>query len=96
MAANDLKAAIEEARNTLLVAKGRHRYLQEILPGHIAYAVPGVSETFVVECVDEQRFHLQDGTLPLLWQIKRLEQENDTQAVKVIQRNGRGEREYWL
>ena len=96
MSAGELEAAIEEARDTLVAAKGRNRYLQEILPDHVAYAMPGTEETFFVECLGEQRFHLRDGTMPLLWQIRSVEQANDTQAVKVIHHNGQGKHEYWL
>jgi hypothetical protein len=96
MAVTGLETAIEEARKTLLTAKGRNRYLLEILPNHVAYAVPGATEAFVVECLDEQRFYLRDGTQPLLCQIRSLELVNDTQAVKVTHYNGRGKREYWL
>jgi hypothetical protein len=96
MSAVELEAAIEQARDTLVAAKGRNRYLQEILPDHVAYAVPGAGEAFVLECVDEQRFRLRDGTMSLLWQIRSIEQGNDTLAVKVIHYDGRGKREYWL
>lgn len=91
-----LDSAIEAARTTLVTAKGRRQYLQEILPGTVAHAVPDATETFVVECSRKQRFHLRDGTMPLLWQIRKLELEHDTQAVKIIHRNGYRQREYWL
>jgi len=92
----ELDSAIEAARATIVATKGRRQYLQEILPVAIAHAVPGGTETFVVECTGEQRFQLQDGTLPLLWQLRALELENDTQAIKIIHYNGCGQREYWL
>ena len=96
LAVEGLDSAIEAARVTLVAAKGRRQYLQEILPSTVAHAVPGATETFVVECSGKQRFRLRDGTIPLLLQIRKLELGHDTQAVKIIQRNGCRQREYWL
>jgi hypothetical protein len=96
LAAEELESAIAAARGTLVALKGRHRYLQEILPAHVVHAVPGITETFMVECVNHQCFQLEGGTQPLLWQIRKLEMANNTQAVKVIYHNGRGKCEYWL
>jgi len=96
LAVEELESAIERARATLVAAKGRRQYLQEILPGAAACTVPGATETFVVECADERRFQLQGGTMPLLWQIRELEMRNDTQAIRVIHHSGGEQREYWL
>ena len=96
LAVDGLEAAIEAARAILAGEKSRRQYLQEILPAPAACAVPGATESFVVECASAQRFHLQDSTLPLLWLIAKLEREHNTQAVKVIHRNGHGQRVYWL
>ena len=96
LAAEELDSAIEAARTVLVAEKGRQQYLQEILPGSVAHAVPCGNETFLVECTDEQCFHLQGGTLPLLWQLRELELATDTLAVKIIHRNGCGQQEYWL
>jgi hypothetical protein len=96
LAIEGLEAAIEAARAMLVGEKSRRQYLQEILPAPTAYMVPGTTETFVVECADARRFHLQNGTLPLLWQIAELEHLHDTQAVKVIHCNGHRQRVYWL
>jgi hypothetical protein len=95
--AQDLDSAIEAARAKLIATKGRRQYLQEILPDPVVYAVPcHGTETFDVECADERRFRLQDATIPVLWQIRELEILNDVQAVKIVYRNGCGQREYWL
>ena len=96
LAADSLEAAIEAARVTLVGEKSRRRYLQEILPAAAACALPGATETFIVECASSQRFHLQDSRLPILWQIVRLEREHNTQAIKVVHRSGHGQRVYWL
>lgn len=96
LTAEELDPAIERARSMLVAAKGRRQYLEEILPGAVACAIPGATETFVVECGGEQQFHLRDGTMPLLWQLRELELGNAIQAVKVIHHNGHGQREYWL
>ena len=83
-----LDAAIETARAALVSEKRRRQYLLEILPGGLAYAIPGSSEAFGVECTDGRTFHLQQGTLPLLWQILHLEVEQGVQVVKVIHDDG--------
>jgi hypothetical protein len=80
-----LDAAIEAARAALMAGSSRRQYMHEILPACVAYAIPCKAETFVAECTDGRSFRLQDCTLPLLWQILRLEQEQGVQAVKVIQ-----------
>ena len=96
LAVEGLDSAIEAARLELVATKGRRQYLQEILPTTVAHAVPNATETFVVECKGRQRFHLQGGTMPLLWRLRQLELRHGTQAVKIIHRNGCGQREYWL
>lgn len=96
LAAGGLESAIEAARATLVAEKSRRQYLQEVLPAHIACAVPGETETFVVECNDTRRFHLRNGSLPLLCQLARLEWEHRTQAIKVIHCSKHRQRVYWL
>lgn len=96
LTAEELGPAIERARAVLVATKGRRQYLEEILPIPVACAVPGEAETFVIECTGERRFHLRGGTMPLLWQIRDLEQGNGIQALRVIHHNGHGTREYWL
>ena len=96
LATRGLDAAIDVARNRLVEEKSRRQYLQELLPTHVACAIPGGTETFVIQCATTQRFELQDGCLPLLWQIVSLEQKHDTQVVKVTHRNGHGQQVYWL
>jgi len=91
-----LEPAIERARVLLMATKGRRRYVQEILPGSLARAVPGASGVFVVECADAQRFYLHNGTVPLVGQIMSLEGEYDTQAIRVIHCNGQSQHKYWL
>jgi hypothetical protein len=85
---NGLDAAIETARAALLAEKSRRQYLLEILPGGVAYAIPGSSEAFGVECANGRYFHLQQRTLPLLWQILHLEREQGVQVIKVIHDDG--------
>jgi hypothetical protein len=96
LAVEGLDSAIETARAKLVRTKGRRQYLQEILPGNVACAVPTATETFVIECNGNQRFHLRNATMPLIWQIMELELGDDIQAVKVIHHNGGSRREYWL
>jgi hypothetical protein len=96
LAVEELESAIAAARGTLVALKGRRRYLQEMLPAHVAHVVPGATETFMVECVNHRCFQLEGGTQPLLWQIRKLEMGNNTQAVKIIYHNGQETREYWL
>jgi hypothetical protein len=96
LATGGLEAAIEVARAKLVDEKSRRQYLQELLPAHVACAVPGATETFVLKCADARRFDLQGGTLPLLWQIMSLEREYDTHVVQVTHRNGHRQQVYWL
>ena len=91
-----LDAAIEIARAALLADKSRRQYLHEILPACVAYAMPGQTEAFVVECADGRSFRLQDCTLPLLWQILHLEQEQSVRVVKVSHDDGRRQWTYCL
>ena len=91
-----LDAAIEIVRTALAAEKSRRQYLHEILSACVAYAIPGKTEAFVVEGADGQRFRLQDCTLPLLWQILHLEQEQSVQVVKVIHDDGRRHWTYCL
>ena len=96
LAVEGLETAIDTARVMLVGEKSRRQYLQEILPASAACAIPGGTETFMVECADGQCFDLQDATLPLLWLIVSLEHEYGTQAIRVIHCNGCGQRVYWL
>jgi hypothetical protein len=84
-----LDAAIEVARAALAARSSRRQYMHEILPACVAYTIPYQAETFVVECADGRSFRLQDCTLPLLWQMLHLEQEQGVQVVKVIHDDGR-------
>ncbi len=86
--AEGLGAAIKTMRAALVAEKSRRQYLHDILPGYVAYAIPGLTEAFVLECAAGQRFHLQGGTLPLLWKILKLEQEQGVEVIKVVHRDG--------
>jgi hypothetical protein len=96
LAMEGVESAIEATRTRLVTDMGRHEYLQEMLPGHVAHCVPGATETFIVECADGQRFELHDGAMPLLWQIVNLERLQHAQAVRIIHRNGDGRQVYLL
>jgi len=96
LGAEGLGAAIMSLRAALAAEKSRRRYLHDILPGYVAYAVPALGETFVLECAAGQRFHLQGSTLPLLWQILKLEREQGVQVIKVIHDDGRRQWTYCL
>jgi len=91
-----LDAAIEVARAALAAESSRRQYMHEILPACVAYAIPGQTEAFVVECADGQSFRLQDYTLPLLWQMLHLEQEQSVRVVKVSHDDGRRQWTYCL
>ena len=96
LAAEGLETAIGMARQLLTNEKSRQQYLQEMLPAHVACAIPGGTETFVIECAGAQCFRLQDGTAPLLWQITCLERNHDTQVIKIIHSSRQEQRVYWL
>ena len=84
----ELDVAINVARAALVAEKSRRQYLHEILPSSVAYAMPGKTQTFVVECSDGLCFRLRNSTLPLLWQILTLEREQNIQVVRVIHDDG--------
>jgi hypothetical protein len=96
LAVRGVESAIETVRAILVDEKSRQRYVQEMLPAHVAHRVPGVQDTFVVECADGQRFELHGGVVPLLWQIATLEQVHGTEAIGIVHHNGHGQQEYWL
>ena len=96
LGAEGLDAAIKALRAALIDEKSRRQYLHHILPGYVAYAVPGLGEAFVLECAAGQRFHLQGGTLPLLWQILKLEQEQGVDVIKVVHHDGHRQWTYCL
>jgi len=92
-----LELAIDLARASLETRLGRRRYLQEMLPGIVAYAQPGISSSFVVELAEVGRFELK-ADVPVVVQIAALELCHDDRADRVIQCNGvgLGDREYPL
>ena len=93
---SELEAAIDFAWAALLAEESRRQYFHRILPGDVAYTVPGRTETFVVQCADGQCFRLQDCTLPLLWQMVNLEREQNVQVIKLIHDDGRRQWTYCL
>ena len=96
LGAEGLDAAIQLARSALAVEKSRRQYLVEMLPIDVVYAFPGTADTFALECADGQRFQLNSRTLPLLWQILSVEQEQGVQATRLIHHDGQREWIYWL
>jgi hypothetical protein len=96
LAEEGLEPAIETVRTTLVTEKSRRQYLQEMLPSPVSFAVPGTSEMFTIESADGRQFHLQNGTLPLLWQILDLERACGSHAVQVIHHNKHEQLIYWL
>ena len=92
-----LKPAIDLARVSLEAQLGRRRYLLEMLPDSIAYALPGLSGVFFVQLEEAGRFELQ-ADLPVVTQIAALEFAYDDRVIQVVHRSGVGfrDREYPL
>ena len=92
-----LEPAIAMARERLETRKGRRRYLLDMLPDSVAYALPGVSGKFIVEFSRAGCIELQDG-IPALIQILDLERRHGERAIRLLHGTGVGfkDREYWL
>ena len=92
-----LKPAIDLARVSLEAQLGRRRYLLEMLPDSIAYALPGLSGVFFVQLEEAGRFELK-ADLPVVTQIAALEFAYDDRVIQVVHRSGVGfrDREYPL
>jgi hypothetical protein len=92
-----LKPAIDLARVSLEAQLGRRRYLLEMLPDSIAYALPGLSGVFFVQLEEAGRFELR-ADLPVVTQIAALEFAYDDRVIQVVHRSGVGfrDREYPL
>jgi hypothetical protein len=92
-----LKSAIDLARVSLEAQLGRRRYLLEMLPDSIAYALPGLSGVFFVQLEEAGRFELK-ADLPVVTQIAALEFAYDDRVIQVVHRSGVGfrDREYPL
>jgi hypothetical protein len=92
-----LKPAIDLARVSLEAQLGRRRYLLEMLPDSIAYALPGLSGVFFVQLEEAGRFEL-GADLPVVTQIAALEFAYDDRVIQVVHRSGVGfrDREYPL
>ena len=92
-----LEPAIDLARGSLEAQLGRRRYLLEMLPDSVAYALPGLSGIFFVQLAEAGRFELK-ADLPVVTQIAALELAYDDRVTQVIHRSGVGfrDREYPL
>jgi len=92
-----LEPAIAMARQRLEARNGRRRYLLDMLPDSVAYALPGVSGKFIVEFSRAGCIELQDG-IPALIQILDLERRHGERAIRLLHGTGVGfrDREYWL
>ena len=92
-----LKPAIDLARVSLEAQLGRRRYLLEMLPDSIAYALPGLSGVFFVQLEEAGRFELR-ADLPVVTQIAALEFAYDDRVIQVVHRSCAGfrAREYPL
>ena len=87
-----LKLAIALARGSLEAQLGRQRYVLEMLPDSVAYALPGLSGVFFVQLAEAGRFELQ-ADLPVVTQIAALEFAFDDRVTQVIHRSGVGFRD---
>ena len=87
-----LETAVDLARVSLEAQLGRRRYLLEMLPDSVAYALPGLSGVFFVQLAEAGRFELQ-ADLPVVTQIAALEFAYDDRVVQVIHRSGVGFRD---
>jgi hypothetical protein len=87
-----LEYAIDLARTDLETRLGRRRYLLEMLPDSIAYALPGLNGIFFVQLMETGRFELK-ADLPVVTQIAALELAFDERATLVIHKSGAGSRD---
>jgi len=87
-----LEPAIDLARGSLEAQLGRQRYLLEMLPDSVAYALPGLSGVFFVQLAEAGCFELQ-ADLPVVTQIAALEFAYDDRVMQVIHRSGVGFRD---
>ena len=87
-----LETAIDLARGRLEAQMGRRRYLLEMLPHSIAYALPGLSGVFSVQLAEAGRFELK-ADLPVVTQIAALEFAYDDRVMQVIHRSDVGFRD---
>ena len=92
-----LEPTIGLARGGLEAQLGRRRYLLEMLPDSVAYALPGLSGVSFVQLAEAGRFELK-ADLPIVTQIAALELAYDDRAIQLIHRSGVGfkDREYSL
>ena len=92
-----LETAIDLARVSLEAQLGRRRYVLEMLPDSVAYALPGLSGVFFVQLAEAGRFELE-ADLPVVTQIAALEFAYDDRVIQVVHRWGVGfrDREYPL
>ena len=84
-----LEPAIDLARVSLEAQLGRRRYLLEMLPDNVAYALPGLSGVFFVQLEEAGRFELK-ADLPVVTQIAALELAYDDRVMQVVHRSGVG------
>ena len=91
-AVGGLEPAIDFARGRLEAQMGRRRYLLEMLPDSIAYALPGLSGVFFVQLAEAGRFELK-ADLPVVTQIAALEFAYDDRVIQVAHRSGVGFRD---
>ena len=87
-----LEPAIDLARVSLEAQLGRRRYLLEMLPDNVAYALPGLRGVFFVQLSAAGRFELQ-ADLPVVTQIAALEFAYDDRVMQVVHRSGVGFRD---
>ena len=92
-----LEPAIDLARGSLEAQLGRRRYLLEMLPDSVAYALPELSGVFFVQLAEAGCFELK-ADLPVVTQIAALELAYDDRVMQVVHRSGVGfpDREYPL
>ena len=92
-----LEPAIDVARASLEAQLGRRRYLLEMLPDSVAYALPGLNGGFFVQLAETGLFELK-ADVPVVTQIAALELAYDDRAIQVIHRDDVGfrDREYPL
>ena len=92
-----LEPAIDLARVSLEAQLGRRRYLLEMLPDSVAYALPELSGVFFVQLAEAGCLELM-ADLPVVTQIAALELAYDDRVMQVAHRSGVGfrDREYPL
>ena len=87
-----LKPTIDLARVSLEAQLGRRRYLLEMLPDSVAYALPGLRGVFFVQLAEAGRFELK-ADLPVVTQIAALELAYDDRVMQVVHRSDVGFRD---